>query len=348
MTQTDTLADLASSEGMAVLAAAPSSTDSMARLALAELGYDVDLVTQLRRFGFLTEAGGEWRLNRDLRTIAIDRALKSDQATWTNAHEFYLAQASDDSVDAPTYLWSGPGVAFHTAEIDHPEGLEIYRELAHIESSVISKQSLILAKEQTTRGVIDANSVEFAFLEGMSFYRNGRKRESIAILRKISGLDDESQEVAVAQHLVGHWDCLRGLAEDRQSARDLLTRSHQIGEDLHDLRHLAHVKHSMALCILKDAGSDQTSRVERRRAVALLRESLSLLEAADDEFGRAKVMHSLGRALTADPERRSEGSRLLAQSRQIGIDLGYMRHVQIVDKTVAKMRSPQRRKRKKR
>lgn len=328
----DSLTELAHLPELALLSAASSLTDDLASSAMAEFGFASDAVQVLLGLGLAVEAGGEWRVRPDLRSEAILYATSSASELWRDAHRYYFGIASESPADAtPLYLKSGPGLAYHASEFDPQLGLEGYRLVAHIDSLATSLTSVRLAEEQSRRGVIDQESPTLVFLRGMTLYRMGRLSEAIDILRQIAALNEGTREVAVAQHLVGHWDCIRSSAGDPESARKLLKDSHKNAVKRHDMQHLAHVKHSMALCILKSSPTRQGT------AIRLLRQSLQLVRDSGDTWGEAKVLHSLGQALSGTPTGSSEARDLLTSSLSIGQQLGYLRHVRSVEESLSRL-----------
>ena len=253
---------------------------------------------------------------------------------WRAAHEFLFTQASNPTLsDQPAYLCSGPGLAYHGAELEPELGIAGYKAVSHVDSLSIGMESLKLAAEQVKRGVVDANESAIVFLRGMTLYRMGRQSEAVEVLRRVAALAEESREVAVAQHLVGNWDCLRSHGRDPMVAQHLLAASHKNAAKRGDEQHLAHVKHSMALCILK------TTPTHRPRALELLRQSLALTRSCGDEWGEAKVLHSLGQALSKEGAGAPEARRVLLRSLEIGKKLGYARHVRSVQESIARLDS---------
>jgi tetratricopeptide (TPR) repeat protein len=322
------LAELSVKPEIVVLAAARAHTGRSAARALAEFDLENHWLEKLDRLGFLLRTASEWRLDPRLRQAVLDN-LDRDSGLWRSAHEYYLgtAELDNDGNDVPAYLRLGPGVAYHGSELDAEWGTQAYGDIAQINSLSVSAIALRMADEQSQRGVIDPKDNRILFLRGMTLYREGKVTAATQILREVGSQEFPSRERAIAQHLVAKWDCERGepyLAESREWFKSSL----QWAVSNQDSQHLAHVKHSMALCLLSQGGKNYD------RAVSLLRDSLALTQTNEDEWGRAMVLHSLGRALMQQPRHRPEARRLLNASREIGVSLGYRHHVELVDRTL--------------
>ncbi|WP_426738801.1 hypothetical protein [Plantibacter sp. 2H11-2] len=316
--------DLARRPEVVLLAAANAHTKSSALHTLAKFGYSESILTSLEMFGLLSQSSGEWQFEPRLRRrVLADKGR--DEDLWLQANLHYLALSLSNQPGLPTYLSSGPGFAYHSTEIDPGVGAHEYREVAEIESLAANLQGLRLADEQADRGLIGKNSPDLQFLRAMTYYRSQRQPEAVKLFRSFIKDDDGSREIAIAQHLVAHWECHHGSGNGVDELPRLFRQSLANGVKRGDNWHQAHVKHSMALCLIKQRPKDA------EKAVALLRSSLELLEGYGDDWGRAKVLHSLGQVLTGRPESYSEAKQSLEESRNIGSSLGYMRHVRQVD-----------------
>lgn len=310
-----------------VLAAASSQTDTSATRALNAFGFGESILEPLAAFGFITRSANEWQIERGLRGRVL-AAVPSHAALWREANLHYLQYAGSSAKGVPAYLASGPGFAYHSTEVDPETGVRNYSEVAEIESLAANLQGLTLATEQQTRGLIESNSPDLRFLRAMTYYRSHRQQEAIELLRELVHLDDGSRDVAIAQHLVAHWDCQNGTEQDARASRLLFRRSLRNSMGREDAWHQAQVKHSLALCIAKWRPKD------RRQAIELLESSLDLLAREEDTWGRAKVLHSLGQILTTPPIEYQRAMAALVESRNLGIGLGYQGHVSRVDDSV--------------
>jgi len=167
----------------------------------------------------------------------------------------------------------------------------------------------------------------------MTYYRSQRQREAVELFRLFIAEDDGSRDVAIAQHLVAHWECQHGSSEDAAKSGTLFRKSLKSGVIRGDKWHQAQVKHSMALCIAKQRPKAVAEAIE------LLESSLALLADSGDEWGRAKVLHSLGQILTAVPRDHKRARSYLEESRAIGLKLGYRRHVRLVEGSLRALRA---------
>ncbi|TBT88390.1 hypothetical protein ET989_00015 [Propioniciclava sinopodophylli] len=329
---TSVLDELAGIDELALLAAAPSLTDEMASRAFAEFHFSRKIIDALNSLGFIVSAGSEFRLSEELRAKIISR--QSGGSLWKQANTHFYARASEAQYgeSLPEYLVTGPGLAYHGLEVNTEIGEQAYRDVAHIDSLRVSLEARRLGFEQASRGLIHFESVGLLFLQGMTIYRLGSRTEAIGVLRRVAHAHEDSREVAVAQHLVGYWDCMsRGGIGGTKSAQELLRASHKSAAKRQDQWHLAHVKHSMALCMLKSKPQ------ERRGPIQLLRASLELTREIGDRFGEAKVLHSLGQALARDPGSKKEARLLMNQSLSLGVELGYIRHQALVLQSLVKI-----------
>lgn len=307
-----------------VLAAASSQTDTSAMRALATFGFGESILEPLAAFGFITRSANEWQIERGLRGRVLSEVTRHE-ALWRDANLHYLQYAGSPAEGVPAYLASGPGFAYHSTEVDPETGVQNYSEVAEIESLAANLQGLTLATEQQSRGLIQSDSPDLRFLRAMTYYRSHRQQEAIGLLRELVHLDNGSRDVAIAQHLVAHWDCQNGTEEDARASRALFRRSLRNSLEREDGWHQAQVKHSLALCIAKWRPKD------RQQAIELLESSLDLLTRENDTWGRAKVLHSLGQILTAYPVEYQRAMAALDESRDLGIALGYQGHVSRVD-----------------
>lgn len=310
-----------------VLAVASSQTDTSARRALAAFGFGESILKPLADFGFITRSANEWQIERGLRGRVL-AAATSDTGLWREANLHYLKYAGSSAEGVPAYLASGPGFAYHSTEVDPETGVRNYSEVAEIESLAANLQGLGLATEQQARGLIESNSPDLRFLRAMTYYRSHRQQEAIELLRELVHIEDGSRDVAIAQHLVAHWDCQHGTEQDARASRLLFRKSLRSSLEREDAWHQAQVKHSLALCIAKWRPKD------RQQAVELLESSLDLLASEEDVWGRAKVLHSLGQILTTPPVDYQRAMAALVESRNLGIGLGYQGHVRKVDDSV--------------
>lgn len=317
--------------GIFILAAAPALTDDSARMALSEFNESPALVEVLRRFALVTPSGDEWSLDEDLRAAALQRASDVPDR-WHDIHSYYYGKALRGASESdPLYQVCGPGLAYHGLEVDPDIGLAAYRDVAHIDLLQVSLMTQQLAREQVSRGRLSSSNVVVQFVEGMALYRLGATSRSIPLLRAVAASDEISREAAVAQHLVGLWDCMREGRSAQPEAARLLQASHKNAIRRDDRRHLAHVKHSMALCLLR------TERGSTKRALVLLRESLALTQELGDDFGQAKVLHTLGQALGREPSTLPEAKRALKRSLQLGQELGFRWHQASVLRSMARL-----------
>lgn len=322
--------ELARLPEVVVLAAGVAHTDQSARRAIASFGYSFQVIDLMQDFGYLLHTGSEWRLDPTLREAAIDLATQDTSIVWKEAHEyFFTASQAESSFNEPAYLALGPGYAYHGTEVDKERGLDGYRRCAHVDSLAINLESLALADEQVKRGAIDGQRPEIRFLRAMGLYRSGESQEAIKLLRVLGNSQEKNREVAISQHLVAHWDCQRGTSQAK-AAPQLFKRSLRNWEDI---QHQAHVKHSMALCLIKQHPGKYP------QVISLLEESLNLLKISNDDWGRAKVMHSLGQVLGKRPQTSKKSLTYLKESRDIGVRLRYLTHVKAVETSIAEVSS---------
>ncbi|GAB3604575.1 hypothetical protein GCM10027411_26480 [Microbacterium aureliae] len=168
------------------------------------------------------------------------------------------------------------------------------------------------------------------FLRGMTYYRQGRVVEAVELLRRVSRADDQTAEVAIAQHLVARMDCERGGADEVAEARKMFKLSLANARSRGDKIHQSHAEHSLAICLLSQR------RPDTERAVQLLESALALTRETGDEWGQAKVLHTLGQVLSRYPKSRGQALQYLQRSRDIGTQLGFTRHVGKVDESIAR------------
>lgn len=327
--------------GLAGLSAAEALTDGLAQiiLTLAGVPNPIDLVNVVHGCDFVVHRDAEWRLTDDARQF-LRSELAKESALKHDVHSVLLAlssragvKADDSIVLLPNYLVTGPGLAYHSAELDVLSGLSEYSELGHIENAQIGWLANRLATDQQARGVLPAGSLQLNFLRGMVLYREGRHSEALELLRPLSESRDESREVAVATHIVGKLDAQHG--DELLAAIKMLRRSLRIGRSLGDERHIAHASHSLALALLRRG---QRGQRERPEALGLLDESAKITARIGDIFGLAKVLHTAGQARShpgpgKDPAR---AQRELQESLRIGEQLGYRRHQARVLRTLSK------------
>lgn len=315
-----------------VLAAASSQTDAFAQRALQAFGFSTDVLLPLTMFGFISRAANEWQIEPGLRRRVLEKAPQYPEL-WRAVNRHYLELAGSAMEGLPAYLATGPGFAYHSTELDPSEGVHRYREVAELDVLAANVQGLRLADEQAERGLIEADSPDLLFLRAMTYYRSHRQAEGIELLRAFMGNDDGSREVAIAQHLVAHWDCQRGDVYAQQASRALFKKSLNNAVKRGDKWHQAQVTHSMALCIARQRPKSAL------QAASLLESSLQLLSESGDQWGRAKVLHSLGQVLTDQPAEHARALKYLNESRAIGLALGYQGHVRLVDESLEEWRS---------
>lgn len=327
------LLELAKVPEVILLAAANSHTDASALRALSEFKLDNRILDLLKRCGYVWRAGNEWNIDSNLRMAVQEFAARSEPEIWRDAHSYYLSltNRSDDSSDEPAYLRYGPGYAYHGTELDPRLGVEGYKAVAHVDSLAVSLEAFKLSLEQGDRGLLDLGSLDLLFLRAMTFYRMGRMHESIEILRRISHEDALTREVAVAQHLVAYWDCRRGDSRNIENTAALFKSSLKNAVLRNDVQHQSHVKHSMAVCML------ERNEPNHDLIIKLLKSSLELNTNLKDEWGRAKILHTLGQALGQGTRSRGMALDALKESRLIGIRLGYQLHVAKVDETIERI-----------
>ncbi|MBD8485021.1 hypothetical protein IFT79_05265 [Frigoribacterium sp. CFBP 8759] len=321
---------------VALLSAARSHTEKSARDALSAFDQRPEILEALDAYGFITHTGDELRVTGVLRQAALrvaDQSRGSQASEWSQFQQYYLGLATaDDRSDAPAYMRVGAGYAYHGAELDEGAGLQAYLELAHAESLALNLETSEMAAEQARRGLLPADAPALVFLRGMTAYRAGRTEEAVAMLRPLAGMKQPAREVAIAQHLVGRRDCIRGL--NVPGAQRLLKRSLKSAVDRNDTQHRIHVLHSMALCVV----TTDDSQFEGARQ--LLLEALNL--AAGDVWARAMILHSLGQIEVRRPKLRSVGHERLLESLHIGRELGYAKHIDKVLRTLRDFRLAQR------
>jgi hypothetical protein len=326
--------ELARQPEVVALAAARSHTDAAALSALSALDLSPKWVTILDSYGYTIRSGEEWRLEPDLRRRALAHAPKNSPAQWRHAHEYYYSLAvRGETANVASYLRIGAGRAYHGTEISTALGLDEYRAVAHIDSLAIGLDAVRMADEQSLRGLLDSSSTQLTFLRGMTLYRQGRMYDAIPVLRLVADTSEISRETAVAQHLVARWDCRRGSVALKNESKRFFNTSLKTAKALPDLKHQAHVEHSMAICLLRQSQSNYD------RSIKLLRNSLALTKEVGDTWGEAKVLHTLGKYLLEQPRHRREALQHLRISRDIGSRLGYKRHVAWVDETMAQART---------
>lgn len=324
--------EIAERPEVVVLAAASAHTPKSADDALRVFGFDDSVLTPLRMFGFITQTAGEWQFEPGLRKQVLANLSKNGDL-WVRANRHYLSLAGSSAAGTPVYLATGAGRAYHSTELNPATGVREYRAVANVDSLATNIQGLNLADEQTERGLIEIDSRDVLFLRAMTAYRSQREAEAIALLREFIEHDDESREVAIAQHLVAHWDCRHTAPNKNENFIPLFKKSLRSGARRKDNWHRAQVLHSMALCIAKQKPKNV------HRAIKLLLTSLDLLTEADDQWGRAKVLHSLGQILGRMPGMYKQAHSRLAESRQIGLELGYEGHVRRVDASISALKS---------
>lgn len=330
ITEVDIDIVLTSLPSVGLLAAASSHTDDSATRALEEFGQSPRALSILRRMGYLIYCGGEWEMEKGLRAAVMSEAIENNRTHWNEWQHYYFRVAEDGGgVEQPFYMSSGIGLAYHGAEVNIDTGLNYYREVSHINSLAISNCALNLATEQTRRGLLDTSNSTLIFLRGMTYYRMGRDAEGIRLLRQLVNSSEPSREVAVAQHLVGHWDCTNSKGGGTSAAQSLMRASHKNAAKRNDKQHLSQVKHSMGVCMLKTKSPKLYDS-----AIRLLEQSLVLADELGDEWGRAMILHSLGRGLLKRRHSRGRARECLEESLRIGESLGYMGHVNLVRATL--------------
>lgn len=334
MPELSALEELAQHPEVVLLAAGRAHTDESAERAISALGYDGRMIETLRRFGYLVRTGPEWRLESSLREAVLSHHAASERAAdplWVSAHQHYFSVArTGGSEDDPFYLVVGPGYAYHASEFDLATGLEGYSKVALVDSLAISVESLQMANEQGRRGLLDLQADPLLFLRGMTYYRQGRVVEAVELLRRVSRADDQTAEVAIAQHLVARMDCERGGADEVAEARKMFKLSLANARSRGDKIHQSHAEHSLAICLLSQR------RPDTERAVQLLESALALTRETGDEWGQAKVLHTLGQVLSRYPKSRGQALQYLQRSRDIGAQLGFTKHVGKVDESIAR------------
>ncbi|GAA1231215.1 tetratricopeptide (TPR) repeat protein [Microbacterium phyllosphaerae] len=323
--------EIAERPEVVVLAAASAHTPKSADDALRAFGFDDSVLAPLRMFGFITHSAGEWQFEPGLRKQVLANVSRNDDL-WLRANRHYLSLAGSSAAGTPAYLATGAGRAYHSTELSPATGAREYRDVADVDSLAINIQGLTLAEEQTERGLIEVDSTDVLFLRAMTAYRSQREAEAIALFREFLEHDDESREAAIAQHLVAHWDCQHTAPNKNENFIPLFKKSLRSGVRLKDSWHQAQVLHSTALCIAKQKPKNV------QQAIKLLLRSLDLLTEADDQWGRAKVLHSLGQILGRMPGMYKQAHSRLAESRQIGLDLGYEGHVRQVDASMSALK----------
>ncbi len=319
---------------VALLAAAPSHTDQSALRAIAEFGYSEAVLPDLYRFGLVIRSENEWRLTasiRDSLTTTL-RALRRD--VWLQAHEYFFSRTAqlEGGHEDPVYLRTGPGYAYHGSEVDTSGEFHGYLQVAQIESLSVSLSAWRLAREQSVRGVVSADSPDLRFLEAMTLYRSGQVDEAVRILRPISYSGKDSAHAAIAQHLVARWDCRHVELDELSGVLGMFAASLDNGLRRGDVWHCAQVLHSTAVCMLRH-------NADTAEAISILNESLRLLDRTGDEWGRAMVLHTLGKALGTSFESRDDALSALVESRAIGERRRLNRHVRAVEKTMRLVRS---------
>lgn len=328
---TQAIEHLADLPEIIAIAAGHSHTAESALRLLAEFGYPSSVIRTMEEFGLTIFAGNEWRLDPSLRKRVLVSASATASASWLQSHEYLFEHANQENDTwLPTYQLSGAGLAYHGAELNIQVGLEGYRRLAHVDSVALNIQCTQFADEQVQRGLFANMDESIVFLRGMTYYRMGLLVEAVELLRKIANSGAQTREAAVSQHLVGNWDCLRSRRGDPYAAREMLSASHKLAAKLGDEVHLAHVKHTMALCLLK------TNPKQRGSALRLLHQSLRLASKHGDRWGEAKILHSLGQALAGT----AEGRLALEQSLALGRELGYPRHMAMVLESLDRYSTP--------
>ena len=328
------LLELASDPAVIVLAAAASHTEQSAIEALQTFGYRTETVASLDRFGFLVHAGTEWRVSSDLRTLVGQIAGSNNSVGWLDAHQHYFeiavaTPALDDPNASPRYLRTGPGYAYHGTEISRSDDFQGYRGVALIESLAVSVEALKLAEEQVDRAVPRVDGLDF--LRAMTLYRSGQQSQAVELLRPLAASSGVGPDVAVAQHLVARWDCKWGDDSTVGSYIHMFRKSRANAVARQDTWHRAQVEHSMAICMLRRSEGD------REAAINLLRHSLDLLSEVGDTWGRAMVLHTLGQAEGRTPRQKRVAQAHLRESRELGAQLGYTRHVEMVSESLDRL-----------
>lgn len=314
--------------GLAALSAPDSLTDALALDLLVSINVEdaQKFLSMVHACDFVVHRLNEWRL-----TIPARNYLRSQLQGRNELHErlhlhltALTAPQSEwgNSEVLPHYLLEGPGRAYHTSELNPDEGLKLYAELGHVDEPRINWLGARLAAEQQERGVLPEDAAQLRFLRAMWLYRDGRTAEAIELLRPSAESKAETKEAAVATHLVGRFDVIRGQGKGSAGGIKMLRRSLRLARVLGLETHEAHVAHSLALAILT------REPWQRAAAFELLDRSLELCVKHDDLFGQAKVLHTWGQGLEQSPSvaERKRGQAFLRESLELGVELGEVKH----------------------
>jgi tetratricopeptide (TPR) repeat protein len=293
------------------LSAAESLTDELAAyiLELTGLEHSSDLIKALHLCDFVRERNSEWSLVPEVREYLLKRLQEERPELFEAAHGRLLQICRSHELqgrfsEIPRYLVEGPGEAYHASALDPTEGLPKYAAMALGGQGGQQWLAARLAHEQEEFRILPSRSIEVDFLQGMVYYREGNIGEAERLLRRVSDIDADRREVAIALHIVGRLDWQSGSVRQAEAE---LNRSLAIRRTLRDAHGEAQVLHTLGQLVGRD-------RNRLGEAEELLRQSLSIFRGLDDKHGEARVLHTLGQVVGRDRNRWGEAEELLRQS----------------------------------
>ena len=323
-------------EPLSILAVAESLTDEVAIKLVALTGLSElnakRFVNALHFADFVIERNSEWNFSATVRRF-FDNNLDIQNDLVFEAHSLLFNISLEGKVECagetiPRYLLSGVGRAYHKSPIQAKEGLKFYAETALTLTSGSHWLLGKLAIAQQAKGILPPEAIEPPFIRGMTLYREGRRTEAEAYLKKVAASQETRLEVAIACHIVGR------LAAQKPGrfgqAEELLRKSISIGEEIGHRHHQAQALHTLGQLLGKN-------RNRAEEAEELLRRSLNIGEKTRNKNHQAQVLFSLGKLVwERDPE---EGRSLLKQSVQINKSIKNFWAVRMVTEELAKRTS---------
>lgn len=304
---------------LACLAVAESLTDQVAgalySLANVE-GVSAELFLDSLHQSEMTAArNSEWHIVPSVRQNMY-RIIQADQVLFAKANEYLLDLArSGDPLQAgtklPSYLFTESGVAYHELALKIESALSRYTSVFRGVSSADQWLGATLSTFQQEAGLISESAVEPTFMRGMVEYREGRVKQAITLLERVSETRLRRWEVAVAHHLVG----IAVGRIDPARATDLFEESLSIGEEIGDIGHQLHVLNSQGTLIY---------RFDRKAGVLTFERGLEMARAVRDARSTAVFLGTLGNALVRTQPERAELllSECIDLARQLGDQRG--------------------------
>jgi tetratricopeptide (TPR) repeat protein len=310
---------------LCALSAAESLTDEVAIQLVIQSGLEEKIAARfikaLHFSDFIVERNSEWNFTGESRSYLSQRLIEqSELFRAVNELLYQISNSSNPSCDGdtiPRYLLSDVGKAYHKSSISPTDGLKLYATAAG--KNLSGNQWLLgkLAIEQQEQGILPRRAIEPPFIQGMVFYRERRIDEAEKYLRRVIVSDEIREEVAIACHLTGKIESGKpGMAKE---AEELLRRSLDLLEKLHDQHGQAQALHSLGQLIGKN-------RNRAEEAEKLLKRSVEIGEQIHHEYHQAQALNSLVQLIGKDRNRAGEAEKLLKRSLKIGEQIHHEYH----------------------